>query len=200
MKTRIAERGQVTIPKPLRDKLGLRPGAQLDFSVEGGGQTGGGPGRRRRRRGPDHRLSQDEQDDGRFSGRGSGQGVITAVDTNVLLDVFRNDPRFCSSSAALIACDIVWAETAAAFPAQAPFLKAMQTLDVKYSTLGQRNAEYAAHAWRRYRAHGGKRDRVLADFLIGAHALQQADQLLTRDRGFYRPYFKDLRILDPVVT
>ena len=36
MKTRIAERGQITIPKPLRDKLGLRPGAQLDFSVEGG--------------------------------------------------------------------------------------------------------------------------------------------------------------------
>ena len=136
--------------------------------------------------------------------------MITAVDTNVLLDVFRNDPRFCSSSAALlrhcltqgalIACDIVWAETAAAFPAQAPFLKAMQTLDVKYSTFDQQSAEHAAHAWRRYRAHGGKRDRVLADFFIGAHALQQADQLLTRDRGFYRPYFKGLRILDPVVT
>ncbi|MEW6354635.1 MAG: AbrB/MazE/SpoVT family DNA-binding domain-containing protein [Pseudomonadota bacterium] len=36
MKAKIAERGQVTIPKPLREKLGLRPGAQLDFSVEAG--------------------------------------------------------------------------------------------------------------------------------------------------------------------
>ncbi len=36
MKAKIAERGQVTIPKPLRDRLGLRPGAQLDFTVEKG--------------------------------------------------------------------------------------------------------------------------------------------------------------------
>ena len=35
MKARIAERGQITIPKALRDKLGLRPGAQLDFSING---------------------------------------------------------------------------------------------------------------------------------------------------------------------
>jgi AbrB family looped-hinge helix DNA binding protein len=36
MKATVAERGQVTIPKPLREKLGIRPGTRLDFQDEGG--------------------------------------------------------------------------------------------------------------------------------------------------------------------
>jgi antitoxin PrlF len=36
MKTRISEKGQVTIPKRLRDRLGIRAGDQLDFEEEHG--------------------------------------------------------------------------------------------------------------------------------------------------------------------
>ncbi len=36
MKATVAERGQVTIPKLLREKLGIRPGTKLDFQDEGG--------------------------------------------------------------------------------------------------------------------------------------------------------------------
>lgn len=41
----------------------------------------------------------------------------------------------------------------------------------------------------RYRMVGGRRERVVADFLIGAHALHHADRLIARDRGFYLDYF-----------
>lgn len=36
MKAIVAERGQVTIPKALRDKLGIRPGTVLEFSAKDG--------------------------------------------------------------------------------------------------------------------------------------------------------------------
>ncbi len=36
MKTVVSEKGQITIPKALRDKLGIRPGTVLDFDDEQG--------------------------------------------------------------------------------------------------------------------------------------------------------------------
>ena len=36
MKAIVAKRGQVTIPKPLRDKLGISPGTALVFSARNG--------------------------------------------------------------------------------------------------------------------------------------------------------------------
>ena len=36
MKAKVAERGQVTIPKALRERLGIRPGTLLEFSTDNG--------------------------------------------------------------------------------------------------------------------------------------------------------------------
>lgn len=36
IRSTVSERGQVVIPKPLRDRLGIRPGQQLDFREERG--------------------------------------------------------------------------------------------------------------------------------------------------------------------
>ena len=133
--------------------------------------------------------------------------MITAVDTNVLIDVFSGSLKFGPSSAemlrsvisdgAVVACDVVWTEAGAMFDRDAQFIEAMQSLGVAYSPTQQNTALFAARAWHTYRSRGGRRQRVAADFLIGAHAMEQADRLLTRDRGFYRDYFGKLRVIDP---
>ena len=131
--------------------------------------------------------------------------MITAVDTSVLIDVFGNDPEFGRTSAervreslragALIVCDVVWSETRAVFPDAESFASAMTTLGVRFSPVNAESANRAGSTWQTYRKAGGKRTRLMADFIIGAHALHQADRLLTRDRGYYRSYFAGLELV-----
>jgi predicted nucleic acid-binding protein len=133
--------------------------------------------------------------------------VITAVDTSVLLDVFGDDPQFgrrsadalrsCIAEGSLVACEVVWAETGAWFPDAKAAERALSKLRVDYSPLDSADALAAGRAWQGYRKAGGTRERVIADFLVAAHAAAKADRLLTRDRGFYRSHFRGLRVLDP---
>jgi len=133
--------------------------------------------------------------------------MITAVDTNILIDIFSANPKFgqlskqwlhrCLQEGTVHACEIVWVETATVFPNADDFLKVMGVLNIEFSSMKHETVFAAASAWRHYRKARGKRERVVADFLIGAHAQIQADRLLTRDRGFYRSYFKSLNVLDP---
>jgi predicted nucleic acid-binding protein len=133
--------------------------------------------------------------------------MTSAVDSSVLLDIFNSDATFglrskeaVRSSLAvgrLTACEVVWAEVASLFPSDTAAETAMQTLGVEFDPIALRTALLASTAWKGYRARGGKRQRVVADFLIGAHALAQADRLLTRDRGFYRICFSRLTVMDP---
>lgn len=133
--------------------------------------------------------------------------MITALDTNVLLDVLRADPEFGRSSitalglaadrGSLVVCDIVWSEVSSAFDDFEDGRRVLEHFGVAFSPMSSASAERGGRSWRAYRRAGGPRERTIADFLIAAHAYEQADALLTRDRGFARAYFGDLTVLDP---
>jgi predicted nucleic acid-binding protein len=133
--------------------------------------------------------------------------VITVVFTNVLLDFLNHDPEFgtasrdalrsCATEGPLLACDVVWAEMVGCFPSVSACRNTLRELESEFSPFQLEAAFEAGVAWKAYRQRSGARTRVAADFLIGAHALCQAHRLLTRDRGFYRSYFRRLSIIDP---
>ena len=130
--------------------------------------------------------------------------MITFVDTNVLLDVFLPDPEWGSKSkenleiafnqGALIVNEIIYAELSPQFPDKQMLDDALRQLSIRIVSLDLEVAYHAGKKWQQYRKTGGKRNRVLADFLIGAHAAMRSEKLLTRDRGFYKAYFKELDI------
>ena len=97
----------------------------------------------------------------------------------------------------VIACEVVWAEVSGQFPSANQATLALERLGLSFSSLCLRSAEKSGEAWRAYRARGGSSQRVIADFLIGAHALAHADRLLTRDSGYFRTYYPTLVLIDP---
>ena len=66
-----------------------------------------------------------------------------------------------------------------------------------YRPIPREAAFLAARAHADYRARGGSRQTVLADFLIGAHALVERIPLLSRDRRRYRQAFPGLELIAP---
>ena len=129
--------------------------------------------------------------------------MITAVDTNVLLDILRGDERHGPESqerlktaydaGAVVVCDIVYAELVPAFEDRALLDDTLRQINASLSPITTDIAYEAGLRWQRYRRAGGPRERIITDFLIGAHALATADAFLTRDRGFYATYFPELR-------
>ena len=129
--------------------------------------------------------------------------MITAVDTNVLLDILiPSDQHGPQSKAWLVAAydagaivvsDIVYAELVPSFRDRAALDGALQEIGATPSPIDSSIAYEAGLRWKRYRSAGGSRERIITDFLIGAHALSAADIFLTRDRGFFSTYFPELK-------
>jgi hypothetical protein len=133
--------------------------------------------------------------------------MITAVDTNILLDILIPNEQFYEASAdaleeaagegSIVISDIVYAELCIHFETQRECDAFLESNEIRLQALTREAHFLASRAWRMYRREGGKRTRILADFLIGAHAQKQATRLLSRDRGFYRKLFTSLDLVDP---
>lgn len=131
--------------------------------------------------------------------------MITAVDSSVLIDVLVDDERFGESSVQalrrarregqLVVCDLVVAEITPVVGESVENL--MDDWHLEYVPLSREAALQAGVLFAAYLERGGRRGRVVADFVIGAHARHHADRLLCRDDGFQRDYFQGLEIWDP---
>jgi predicted nucleic acid-binding protein len=133
--------------------------------------------------------------------------MITSIDTNVLLDILVPNEKFYDASVkaldgaatdgSLVICDLVYAELCIHFESQRDCDGFLKTAEIRVEALNREAHFLASRTWRAYRKQGGQRSRILADFLIGAHARVQASRLLSRDRGFYRKLFPSLYVIDP---
>lgn len=156
--------------------------------------------------------------------------MITAIDTNILLDILIPGQTFAASSknlldhfasrGRLIICDVVFAELSAGFPSAEELDEFLLDTGIDRVPSNPEALFLAGYRWSAYTGnkpenrmichqcgqavpadcpHCGapltKRLHVLADFIIGAHALIHADGILSRDLGIYTTYFSDLRVI-----
>lgn len=135
----------------------------------------------------------------------------TAIDTNVLSSILEQEPTSADWVATLnnarlagplVVCGAVFAELSACPKIDVSRVRRfLDSTDVAIDfALHERvwvlTAErYATYAGRRRRSSHGQPKRMLADFLIGAHAVLLADRLCTQDRDRYRRDFPELKLL-----
>jgi hypothetical protein len=135
----------------------------------------------------------------------------TALDTNILSPIWSAAP-----SAAAIAVELSRVRAEGALVISAPvFIELSAVPGLNVQTVRKALAEtsiaidfdldenvwmlaaesFAAYAIRRRRSGGGSPKRLLPDFVIAAHALLQADRLMTRDASRYALDFPNLRLV-----
>lgn len=128
------------------------------------------------------------------------------VDSNILMDVLANDPVWrVRSQAALVAVPRgeaaigppVYAELAFGYDSMDRLNADLRDLGLAYAHMSETGYYLAGRAFAGYRARGGTRTTILADFFVGAHAADVNCPLLTRDPRRYRTAFPDLELIEP---
>ncbi len=158
--------------------------------------------------------------------------MITAVDTNILLDILIADKKHFTDSknvidvhiekGQLIISEVVYAELASQFAPESELKDFLSSTSIKLVHSNEKALALSGERWKGYSKRRKKelqcsecgkfvtahcdncnsiissRQRMVSDFMIGAHALVHADLLLSRDRGFYKTYFKDVDVKNKV--
>lgn len=154
--------------------------------------------------------------------------MITAIDTNILLDILIADKMHFANSknlidmqmaqGQLIISEVVYAELASQFGSGSELKDFLSSTSIKPVPSNEKALVLAGERWKVYSRRKKKelqcpecgkfitahceschtvlsfRQRIVSDFMIGAHALVHAQRLLSRDRGFYKTYFKDVDV------
>jgi predicted nucleic acid-binding protein len=136
----------------------------------------------------------------------------TALDTNILSALWSREstvPRLvehlasAKNEGALLVCPAVYSESLA-HPAisEADVRNFFDStgvvidLSLHEEVWHMAGVRYGLYAARRRKAVTQQPRRIVADYIIGAHALLQADRLMTLDPATYRHDFPELRLYD----
>lgn len=129
------------------------------------------------------------------------------IDSNVLLDIFTQDPVWFDWSAETLArlgdssslCinPIIYAEVSLRFDRVEDLEEALSPSLLERLPLPWEAGFLAGKCFLAYRRRGGVRRSPLPDFYIGAHAAVAGMALVTRDAGRFETYFPSLQLIRP---
>jgi predicted nucleic acid-binding protein len=130
----------------------------------------------------------------------------TLVDSNVLLDIFSDDPRWGEWSSQHLAHafdagpvainPLIFAELSVGFDRIEDLDEALPD-SIERENLPWEAAFLAGRCFLAYRRRGGTRRSPLPDFYIAAHAAVRGHALLTRDRPRYLDLLPGLEVVTP---
>ena len=134
---------------------------------------------------------------------------MTLIDTNILLDLFTDDPVWAEWSirqldaaavkGPLTINSVVYAELSVRFGRIEDLNAVLDEAAISMADIPRSALFLAGKVFQKYRAAGGLRSGVLPDFFIGAHAAVVGMALLTRDVQRYRTYFPSVTLLAPQI-
>jgi len=129
------------------------------------------------------------------------------VDSNVILDVVTEDPKWYDWSAGqleklaeshtLVINPIIYGEISIGFDRIEDLDQALPPEYFRRDPLPWEAGFLAGKCFVKYRRSGGRRRSPLPDFYIGAHAAIGGIALLTRDTNRYKTYFPKLALISP---
>ncbi|MBI4025128.1 MAG: type II toxin-antitoxin system VapC family toxin [Verrucomicrobia bacterium] len=129
----------------------------------------------------------------------------TAIDASVLWCILKREPTWQrwqntlqEAESDLVICEVAFAEISPYFASASDMLQHLEAVGIAFDPIQPEAAFLAGQIFKAYRAEGGPRVHMIADFLIGAHAQEQADELAALDRGYFRRYFPPLRLVVPL--
>lgn len=128
------------------------------------------------------------------------------VDTNVLVDVLTDDPRWAewsitqldqNSDLGFIINSVVYAELCFGSPSIEFVDDIVRRFGLTYQEIPRQGLFRAARAFGQYKARRGTRVSPLPDFFIGGHAEAAGIPLLTRDTKRVNTYFPGVKLICP---
>ena len=132
---------------------------------------------------------------------------MVLVDTNVLLDVLQNDPRWAdwsqdqldaaSATGSLAINLVIYSELSIAFARIEDLEVVIAEASLQVEAIPREALFLAGKVFVNYRRNRGATGHVLPDFYVGAHAAVMHWPILTRDSGRYRHYFPTVRLITP---